>query len=126
MSAIAGAIHAQDSVGDIVDVTGNYIASASLQETSADTSLVFNGTHSWSLDAHGHSPADTCAFSGSAVISNVTFVKTGGAWSKPVSGTISFNSPFKTIIITFQNGVASGTVTGKIAGIANATFVVTL
>jgi len=121
-----GLIHAQDSTGSFIDVTANYTLSAALAETVGDTALTLGGSSSWSLNAHNQVTSAACAFAGNATVSNVRFVKVGSVWSKPVSGTITYDSPFKSIVITFLNGTASGTVTGKVGGIASGTFTVTL
>jgi hypothetical protein len=121
---VSASLHGVD--GAYIDAARDFTLTGSLTKTATDTVLTLNGSGAGSIDAANGAKTNYIQLSSSTTVQNVTFNRTSTGWSTAQSGTITIDHPFKTILITFNSGVATVQVTGKKAGASTITFQVTL
>lgn len=109
----------QNREGGYIDLGRTFTFNAALnageeiEGGSAGNTFVLNGSISQYFKAENADKTAWCDYKGNARAVDITFKKTAGVWSKPVSGTINVSSPYRTIDITFTDGSAQVTVSDK-------------
>jgi hypothetical protein len=99
--------------GGYVDAARNWALSASLTKTADDTSLTLSGSLNQLFRAENGEKSAWCNFEGRATVTGIVYSRNADGWSKPMAGTVTVSSPFKTIAIVFLNETAHITVTSK-------------
>jgi hypothetical protein len=108
-----GHFYIENRLGGYIDMGRSYTLGAALDRGTSDTTLVLNGTLSQYFKAENANKTAWCDYKGDARATDITYKKTAGGWSKPVSGTINVSSPYRNIDITFSNGIAHVIVSDK-------------
>jgi hypothetical protein len=105
-----GSFYVDNSDGGFVKGSRDYNFSGTITN---ETTLTLNGNLIQSFNAQDASNLNKCFLQGNASASNIVFTKELLGWSKPVSGTVTVVSNFKTISVVFDNGTAHVKVTAK-------------
>jgi hypothetical protein len=119
-----GHFYIMNRAGGYIDMGRTYTLGAAL-DRGTDTTLVLNGTLSQYFKAENADKTAWCDYKGNARATDITYNKTADEWSKPVSGSISVESPYRNIDITFSNGIAHVVISDK-SGQVKRDFQVTL
>ncbi len=112
--------------GAYIDASRDYTLTGTLAKTISDTILTLNGSGAGSIDAANGKKTAYVQLASTTTVQDVTFNKTSQGWSTAQSGTITIDHPYKTIVVTFDKGVANVQITGKKAGASTISFQVTL
>jgi hypothetical protein len=118
-------LYVRGNDGGYVDVKTDYTLNGTITR-AADTTLVLSGSVNLWIDAETGNKARWCTVTTSAAAAGVTFTRTAGAWSKPLSGSVSIDGVYKSAAITFSNGTATIVITDKSGAVSPRTIYVTL
>ncbi len=105
-------LYLEGARGAYWDVSRNWNLKAELKTTNGDSSFVLNGEMVQNIKAENAAKTQMIDLTSNCTVESVVFSKTETGWGRPVSGSIQAESRFKTIQITFENGIATIIVDG--------------
>jgi hypothetical protein len=111
-----GLIDIEEADGGYVNIYRDINLDAVVDKSAEPVTATFNGTLAQGIQAENAEKTSWINFNATADAEDIVYEKRDGEWSKPVSGTITMESPYKKIVIVFNDETATLTVTSQESG----------